>query len=62
MLQLIEYNGYAITARVGTAETKDGSSWIALGDIDYALGSVYNRIKADFLALTNSGKVTAFKV
>ena len=49
-------------ARTGTTQTKDGSSWSALTDVNYPLGSVYNKVPADYLGVTSSGKVTAFKV
>ena len=42
--------------------TMDGSNWSALINVDYSQGSVYNNVKADYVAVTSTGKVAAFKV
>ena len=62
MLQVIEYNGDSIVERRGTSLTMDGSNWSALIDVDYSQGVVYNHVKADYIAVTSTGKVAAFKV
>ena len=61
VLQIVEYNGSDMT-RTGKSQTKDGSRWTAVCAVDDVPGSVYNRVKADYLAVTNTGKVAAFKV
>lgn len=62
MFQIIEYGSKSILLRTGVAQTTDDSIWTSIVDVDIALGSVYNKVAADYVAVTSSGKVTAFRV
>lgn len=60
--QIVEYGAWSITGVTGAAQTTDSSSWAALVDVDNTLAAVYNKIPADYVAVTTKGKVTAFRV
>ena len=60
--QIVEYSAGTTNLRTGTAQTTDGSSWAAIIDVDISLAKVYNSVDADYVAVTSSGKVTAFQV
>ena len=61
-LQIVEFGQWSITGRTGTAQTGVLSTWSAVVDVDNALGAVYSNVKADYLAVTSLGAVTAFQV
>ena len=63
-MQIVEYvaGNTAGNLRTGYDETIDGSVWASIVDVDDSLGSVYSKVKADYVSVTDTGKVTAFQV
>ena len=61
-LQIVEFGEWSILDRTGLDQTADLSIWTAVVDVNNALGAVYNNVKADYLAVTSVGTVTAFQV
>ena len=64
-LQIVEWKASNTNGnrRTGQAQAKEyGTTWAAIVDVDASLGKVYNGVKADYISVTNTGKVTAFQV
>lgn len=59
----LDYYGVGDISRVtGTAQTRDGSDWAAVVDVDSSVARVYNNVRAEYVAVTTKGTVTAFQV